>query len=407
MGGINDMDLADWVLHERSVRPEDINDCRDYQEEMVRNGNAITLGEAMIHRGVLDRGDVKRISRTLSVARKLVIPGYRILSLLGAGAMATVYKAHQESLDRIVAIKILPRRLSQNAEYVQRFYAEGRAAAKLNHPNIVQAIDVVESNGRHFFIMEYAEGRTLHDDLEGGKVYSEAQAVNIATQVARALEHAHSMGIIHRDVKPKNIILTPTGLAKLADMGLARLASDDEADLSERGKAFGTPYYISPEQIRGQGNIDFRADIYSLGATFYHMLTGQVPYEGETAMEVMEKHISEPLTPPDHIRTELSAGIGEVVEVMMAKQRRYRYRSSSELLLDLEAIADGDPPLMARQHIDTEVLGELAQGETALPAEPQEGLFRVDELWKLYVIIFLSVALILSMVLNILLLMQK
>jgi serine/threonine-protein kinase len=176
-------------------------------------------------------------------------------------------------------------------------------------------------------------------------------------------------------VKPKNIMLTPEGVAKLADMGLARQASDAEAALAEAGKAFGTPYYIAPEQIRGDPNIDFRADIYSLGATLYQMVTGRVPFEAPTPQQVMQKHLLGNLVPPDHINTKLSAGISEVIEVMMSKKPRDRYSSTADLLLDLKSVRAGQPPVLARQLVGasgTDSLAKLAEGEE-ISVEAGEG----------------------------------
>jgi serine/threonine-protein kinase len=283
-----------------------------------------------------------------------------------------VYKARQLSVNRMVAIKILPPRYSNDPEYVDRFYREAQAAAKLNHPNIVQAIDVGEAGGFHYFVMEYVEGHTLYEEMAKGKVFSESEALAVILQVARALDHAHERGLIHRDVKPKNIMMTPEGVVKLADMGLARLAADEQAAQAEAGRAFGTPYYISPEQIRGELNIDFRADIYSLGATLYHLVTGQVPFEGPTPAAVMHKHLKEPLIPPDHINNSLSVGLGEVVEVMMAKRPEDRYASTEDLLQDLEAIARGEPPLQVRKTLGYKELYALTK------SDPQDEPVQMD-----------------------------
>jgi len=308
--------------------------CSLEQLKLRSQSNPITIGELMIELGFLTSAqtDVHQI------------PGYKILGKLGAGAMAVVYKARQLSLNRTVAIKILPQHFTRNPEYVERFYKEGQAAGKLNHPNIVQAVDVGESGGYHYFVMEYVGGKTIYDDLAAGKVYSESEALGIIIQVAKALEHAHSVGLIHRDVKPKNIILTKDGLVKLADMGLARETSDVELAETEKGKAYGTPYYIAPEQIRGQIDIDGRADIYGLGATLYHMITGRVPFMADDPKVVMKKHLRDELIPPDHINTTLTAGISEVVEVMMAKNKEGRYSNCKELLEDLEAVRQGQAP---------------------------------------------------------------
>jgi serine/threonine-protein kinase len=276
--------------------------------------------------------------------------------------MAVVYKAKQLSLDRTVAIKVLPKKFVQKSDYVERFYKEGRLAAKMNHNNIVQAIDVGEVGGLYYFVMEYVEGRTLYDDLSQGKIFDEREAIDIVIQVAKALGHAHAQGLIHRDVKPKNIMINKDGVVKLADMGLARETSDIKAAKHEKGKAFGTPYYIAPEQIRGEVDIDGRADIYSLGGTLFHMVTGRVPFEAGTPSEVMRKHLKEPLVPPDHINTVLSTGISEVIEVMMAKDRNERYSTMDEVITDMEAVRDGKPPLRARQKFNFEALRELEEG---------------------------------------------
>jgi serine/threonine-protein kinase len=282
--------------------------------------------------------------------------------------MAVVYRAKQLSLDRTVAIKVLPKRLSKNAEFVERFYREGRAAAQLNHTSIVQAIDVGEANGFHYFVMEFVEGCTVYDELADGKVYSEQEAIDIISQIARALLHAHERGFIHRDVKPKNIMLTKERVAKLADMGLAREATDHQAALAEAGRAYGTPYYIAPEQIRGEVDIDHRADLYSLGATWYHMVTGRVPFEGPTPSAVMHKHLKEPLQPPDHLNTSLSSGCGAMIEMLLAKDRENRYAGARELLTDLDRLARQQPPLYARQPVGEDMFEHLSAGH-AIHAE--------------------------------------
>jgi serine/threonine protein kinase len=308
--------------------------------------NPILLKDLMVELGYITLTQAERLKDTIKETKDQAhqIPGYKILGKLGAGAMAIVYRAKQISLDRTVAIKVLPKQFSENPEYVQRFYKEGKAAAKLNHNNIVQAIDVGEAGGYHYFVMEYVEGKTLYDDLSKGKVFPEREAIEVILQVAHALEHAHAVTLIHRDVKPKNIMINKAGVVKLADMGLARATTDIEAAKTEAGKAYGTPYYIAPEQIRGEIDIDGRADIYSLGATFYHLVTGKVPFMADDPAEVMRKHLKEPLVPPDHINTALSAGVSEVIETMMAKRKEDRYRNIKELIEDLEAIKIGMTP---------------------------------------------------------------
>ena len=234
-----------------------------------------------------DRKDITRASSPAgrdqgapgTAGAGLQIPGYESLGRIGQGAMGVVFKARQVSVDRLVAIKVLRDEAARDREYIERFRREARVAAKLSHNNIVGVIDAGEADGRHYFVMEYVEGTTVQDELDRGKAYDEKAALGIALAVARALEHAHERGLIHRDIKPANILLTRDGNIKLADLGLARMAADVQGTA---GVAAGTPYYISPEQARGQADVDIRTDIYSLGATLYHMVTGRVPYSGAT-----------------------------------------------------------------------------------------------------------------------------
>jgi serine/threonine-protein kinase len=352
------------VSHGICTRQE-VDDCLAMLRESQAGDSNRSLAGLLLSNGYVTQTQLDRLRNpTEEPSPVKQIPGYQILSKLGAGAMATVYKARQISLDRTVAVKVLPKRMSDNREFVERFYKEGKAAAKLNHPNIVGAVDVGEANGYHYFVMEYVEGVTVFDRLDRGEAYPEKEALHLIMQVCRALVHAHEAGFIHRDVKPKNIMITPQGIAKLADMGLARETNDQAAAMAEAGKAYGTPYYISPEQIRGELNIDARADIYSLGATLYHMVTGRVPFDAPTPSAVMHKHLKEELIPPDHIVPSLSAGLGEIVETAMAKRRKNRYASAADMLADLERIAAGEPPLVARRGYDLDSLADLEKNSS-------------------------------------------
>lgn len=331
--------------------------------------NGKSLAQLLIEKQFVTEKQLNRLRSQAEAERsQQQIPGYVVISKLGAGAMAAVFKAKQVSLDRMVAIKVLPRKFSGNRQFIERFYAEGRAAAQLNHPNIVQAFDVGQAGEFHFFVMEYVEGKTVHDAITENKRFTETEALDIIINTADALRHAHEKGLIHRDVKPKNIMLTPQGGAKLADLGLARAIDDKEAALAEKGKAYGTPYYISPEQIRGELNIGPQADIYSLGATLYHMVTGNVPFNGKNPTEVMQKHLKAPLIPPDHVNPKLSAGVSEVIEMMMAKSRRQRYKNCADLLVDLRAARKGELPPIAHKEASVMALSEVAQSSQAAAA---------------------------------------
>ena len=363
--------LGRLAVDQKLCTSDELSDCLALQAELENENNHRSLADILVANGYVTQTQLSRILKAIEEQKTFQqIPGFQIVAKLGSGAMATVYKARQLSLDRMVAIKVLPKRMSENQEFVDRFYKEGKAAAKLNHANIVAAYDVGEAGGYHYFVMEYVEGKTVYDHLvDSGKPYPEKEALKIIIQVCRALVHAHAQGLIHRDVKPKNIMIAPDGTAKLADMGLAREAGDKEVALAEAGKAYGTPYYISPEQIRGEVNIDFRSDIYSLGATLYHMVTGRVPFEAPSPAAVMHKHLKDDLVPPDHIVTTLSAGISEIIEVAMAKDPKKRYSSTSDMLSDLEAVARGEPPLLARKSYDLTSLAKMEKEAATLPQE--------------------------------------
>ncbi len=382
MSSGEDSQIGRKIVEHKLATSDELAMAQARVRELSDSGKKVRLVDVLVDGGYVTRSQVERLAKALdddSMYRPAQqIPGFQILGKIGQGAMATVFKAKQLSLDRIVAIKVLPKRLSENPEFVDRFYREGRAAARLNHPNIVQAIDVGEAGGYHYFVMEFIDGDTVYDRLTANQRFGETEALGIVQQCAKALAHAHSRGFIHRDVKPKNVMITKDGEVKLADMGLAREVNDYETATAEAGRAYGTPYYISPEQIRGEINIDFRADIYSLGATFYHMVTGQVPFDGPTPSAVMHKHLKEPLVPPDHLNTVLSAGIGEIIEVMMAKKREDRYASTTELITDLDAVRGGGAPFQARKKYDQNMLqsiadtGEMVSVPTAEDLSPPE-----------------------------------
>ncbi|MBV8269550.1 MAG: serine/threonine protein kinase [Planctomycetaceae bacterium] len=364
LSSFNELNLERSIIKRGLATPEEIERCKAYKAKLASKEDSRGLLEIMVEANVLTRNQAIRILKALGEsAKKLEIPGYQILEKLGKGSMGVVYKARQIAVDRIVAVKILLSALAQNKEFITRFGREAKIAAKLSHNNIVNAIDAGEVNGYHYFVMEYVEGSTIKDTLDKGQVFEEKEALEIVLAVAEALKHAHDRGLIHRDIKPENVILTKHGGVKLADLGLARLTADEKWAMSEAGMAIGTPYYISPEQVRGQVDVDIRADIYSLGATLYHMVTGRVPYEGETSSDVMRKHVDKnvPFVPPDHVNTDLSSGLGVVVETMMAKNRENRYRNPDDLIFDLRCLLQGESPMIAGQK--TESLAVLAEGD--------------------------------------------
>lgn len=326
---------------------------------------------ALVKYGFLTSTQAQRVAIELPNLTTQQIPGYQLLDKVGQGSMGTVFKAKQLSMNRIVAIKVLHRRLAENQEFLNRFQREAHLAAQFNSNHVIQAIDVGTAGNINYFVMEYVEGPTVKDELEKGKIFEEAEAVHIVLQIARALQSAHRRNLVHRDIKPANIVITKDGTAKLADLGMARMTTDEAHIKAEKGLAIGTPYYMAPEQIRGRTDVDSRADIYSLGATFFHMVTGRPPFPFSKVDEVLHAHLKEELTPPDHINTKLSAGLGEVVEVMMAKNRKKRYPSPDELIMDLECLQRDEPPKFARQNMASGLAG-LAQAEDEDEEEESE-----------------------------------
>jgi serine/threonine-protein kinase len=238
--------------------------------------------------------------------------GYELLSKLGKGGMGTVYKARQTSMDRIIALKILPPRLSRDEKFVERFLREARSAGKLSHSNIVSGFDVGEAEGYHYFAMEYVEGETLLELLKREGSLDEPQTVEIAIQITKGLAHAHAHGLVHRDIKPGNVIIAKDGTVKLCDLGLARSTEEDQS-LTAIGTALGTPHYISPEQIEGQTHIDGRVDLYALGATLYHMVAGAPPFAEPTGGRVMSLHLCERPPPLSKTATEVSSALARVI----------------------------------------------------------------------------------------------
>ncbi|MBL8730534.1 MAG: protein kinase [Planctomycetes bacterium] len=267
---------------------------------------------------------------------------YEILDRVGAGAMGTVFKARQKRLNRIVALKVLKPSLARDTRYVDRLRREARIVASLNHPNIVTGYDLGEEGGYHFFVMEFVEGKSLRALLVEWGMFAEEYVRRVARQVALALDHAYQRGVIHRDIKPGNILIDERGEVKLTDMGLAKGPAD--LTLTRDGATVGTPQYISPEQARSPQDVDVRSDLYSLGATLYHMATGVPPFRGDTMAELITKVLSAVPVPPNEVNPALSEGMSLVLRKLLAKDLRVRYQTPRELLDDLDRVERQLPP---------------------------------------------------------------
>ncbi|MGE5236247.1 MAG: serine/threonine-protein kinase [Acidobacteriota bacterium] len=268
---------------------------------------------------------------------------YEIREELGRGGMGCVYRAHHIALARDVALKLLSERFSRDAAYLQRFLKEARAAARLNHPNIVQIYDFGQVGDAYYLAMEYVKGRSVGYYLRHLGRFTEPYAVAVTRHVCIALGVAHAAGIVHRDVKPDNVMLAEDGTVKLVDLGLARSLSDDQ-HLTQTGVVAGTPHYISPEQIAGMRDIDGRADIYSLGAMLFHLVTGQTPFPGSSPMVVIARHLHDEVPDPRSLTPELSEGLCAVIRRMMARDREARYPDVRSVDVDLYQLQRGGAP---------------------------------------------------------------
>jgi serine/threonine protein kinase len=259
---------------------------------------------------------------------------YEILRRIGQGGMGVVYLAKHQSLDRLDAIKFLPDQLAQDATYIELFFREAKAAAKLNHPNVVAVHDAGSINGVYYFVMDFVEGRDLGTILTEKGVLPMAEAVEYTRQAAGALGYAHSKGIVHRDVKPENLLLTPEGAIKVADLGLAKWSGEESSLMTQSGDILGSPVYIAPERLRDHQLIDPRTDIYSLGATIFHLLTGSIPYAG-TSPVIMSKHLTDAVPDPRTINPEVDKDLSGIVMKMMAKEPADRHQTMEEVEEDL------------------------------------------------------------------------
>jgi eukaryotic-like serine/threonine-protein kinase len=262
---------------------------------------------------------------------------YRILRRLGEGGMGAVYLAYHEREGKQVALKVLPDALASNQAYVDRFYREARSGAALNHPNIVRCIDASQDRltGKHYLVLEFVDGISALALLEKGSPLAVGDAVHIALDIARGLEHAHSRNIVHRDIKPDNILITRSGVAKLSDLGLAK-RTDEISHLTATRQGFGTPHYMPYEQALNARHADARSDIYALGATLYHLVAGEVPFPGVNHLDVMDKKNVGTFPPASIHNPRVTAQLDEILDRMMARDPDARYQTASELIVDLE-----------------------------------------------------------------------
>ena len=338
----SELDFATLAIAHRVLTREQVDaGLAAAGREMAEGKPKRPLEDVLLERGTLTSEQVwavyKARDRLLRDARShgQRIGGYELLEKIGEGGIGVVYKARQVSMGRLVALKVLHERWVGDDEFRKRFLVEARLVGRLSHPNLIQVIDVGRHRNQLFYSMEFVDGETLEARVERDGPMDPADALSVAFQVTRALQYLHNRRIIHRDVKPGNVMVMRSGQAKLADFGFVK--SSLESVLSSEGEVLGTPDYISPEAARGERNLDFRSDLYSLGATLYHMMAGCPPFSG-SGSSVMEAHIRLEPPPLSGLRPGLPARFMALIERLMRKNPAERHRTFEELLADLELL---------------------------------------------------------------------
>lgn len=358
--------LAQHLNQVGMASPDEIEDARAVQRESEEAGIIITLGDALVENGVITEAIRQNVYQKLkqkggSKGKTRKLGQYQLLKKLGEGGFGIVYLASDTMMKREVAVKTLHKQHTDDPGFLTRFKREARSAGNLNHENLCAAYAVGEEGGVHYYVMEYCKGEAIGDQLDREGSIHWLEATDFMVQAARGLQYAHENGFVHRDIKPDNLLYTEEGVVKILDMGLAKRADGSDRDLSltQSGTAVGTPHYISPEQLKSAEGIDGRADIYSLGATFYHLVTGVTPFEGATSAAILMKHLTEQIPDPRDYKDDVPDGVAQVIRRMMAKEPADRYPSCKELLVDLELVFDGKPPV-------SETL-EASQSSIAMP----------------------------------------
>jgi hypothetical protein len=337
--------FAERALQRGYVTDEQVQECLSLLERLREEMKIDeTLPNLMVKKGYLAAAQANVLDAEIHKDRtdrpKNAIEGYRLLERIGAGAMGSVYRADHLKLQVPVALKVLNPSLSSSRTQIERLKREAQLAARLSHPNVVRSLDVGESNGFHYLAMEFVEGRSVRDRIQEGRI-PEKEALAIVRQVASGLAHAHARGVVHRDVKPGNILITPDGVVKLADFGLAR--GQGPSDLTLEHASIGTPQYVAPEQMRRGSDATARSDLFSLGATLYHMVTGRPPFDGANLGEIVQNVLACRFEPPERLAPELSRDAIYVIDRLMRANPRERYANAQDLVADLERIERGEP----------------------------------------------------------------
>ncbi|MHC5055505.1 MAG: serine/threonine-protein kinase [Planctomycetota bacterium] len=357
MSSEKDSVFGDLCVQQGYLTPEQLSEVIASQKAAAELGMELSLADVLVSKKVItreQREEVMRVAR-VQTGEAHIVGGYEVISKIGEGGMGVVYKARLMATGELVALKVLPPALARNSSLLRRFQREAELTRNLEHENIVRCVEFGLDRERklHYCALEFIEGEDLAKILARQGKFPERRALEIARDIARALGHASSRDLIHRDVKPQNIMIMPDGTPKLLDLGLARSAGDQDTRLTQAGTFVGSPHYASPEQARGARELDVRTDIYSLGATLYHMVTGRTPFPGDTAAAVLAKVVSERLAWPAEVDPERSDGCCTIIEKALASSPADRYATPAALIGDIDTHLGGGPvaPLAAGRSV--------------------------------------------------------
>jgi serine/threonine protein kinase len=341
---MKDEDFLNEAVKRGFIKEDQKAGVQKTQQDIAAKGLNIDLAQIMIMKGLITTAQADSI-RSGDKPKAMQFGPYEIISKLGEGGMGIVYKAvHQDRRDKPLALKILNQRSLGDQEMNARFKREADILVKMKHPNIMEGYEHGEINGRLYIAMEFLQGKIVSSWIKERGKLEEKAVLKIALDIAHALEFVQSQGLVHRDIKPDNIMILESGAAKLMDLGLAKSAGQEVSPLTAPGMAIGTPIYMSLEHIQGDRELDIRTDIYGLGSTLWHAVTGVKPFDGNNPFEIMKQKIDQPVPDPRNARKDVSANMAMLLMTMMAKDRKDRHETPQELIADIRKVLQGEAP---------------------------------------------------------------
>ncbi|WP_372368272.1 serine/threonine protein kinase [Candidatus Uabimicrobium sp. HlEnr_7] len=362
---LSDKEFMHAALQGKYLTAEQMAKCKQSQKNVAKHKDKMLHELALYHNLITVEQMDLLYKETRKKNKSLAIGNYEIKSILGEGGLGVVYLAKQLSMKRNVALKVLYRKWVQDEEFRKRFLLEARIVGKLSHTNLIQVFDIGYDKGHYYFSMEHVPGRTLEQMIMKDGYISLEKAIENTFQLLDALNYIWKKNLVHRDIKPSNIIVNKEQIAKLGDFGFVKSKMDEQLVQNE-DFVLGTPDYMSPEQAMGKSDLDYRSDIYSLGATMYHMITGSAPYDGSESV-IIRQHIKAAIPSPLTIRSSIPPGVCQIIEKMMAKEPHDRYQSYESLKRDLLLVKEGNSPKAKRLDINKSTIAR--QDFFGLPAQ--------------------------------------